>query len=172
MRSLLVLVSVVVLVVSVSASDGWSAAATQPGAAPPVHVDLPVGWEPKAGDLQGALQAACNPRLPGWFELVAVPKSDYTDDVDLQAWARDMKENIRGLRRLKNHEETDLQERTIGGRHVMEYEISGELKSVRYRQRVVMLQVGDYFCRVSCWTVRSRWEAAQGDFETLIKDLK
>jgi hypothetical protein len=171
MRLLLLVVAVSATVLSWRV-DAEPAPATRPGAAPPVHVELPSGWEAKPPVAKTILQYATYPELGAYFQLIAEPKSDFAKKVDLLAWAKMVKENSAKTSTLAKREETALKQGKIGERATVEYEITGEAKDVKFHFRIIMVEFAGQYCKVVCWTTPSHWEAAQPKFEELVKQLK
>ena len=60
----------------------------------------------------------------------------------------------------------------ISGRAVVEYEVTGEYEGLKLHYRYIMLEAGDYYCQLVCWTVPSHWEEAQRQFEGLVGRVK
>lgn len=130
---------------------------------------------PKGGSPRGSTRLPCNPariELAAYFELFVAPKSDYADNFDLQAWAQHVKENAAARSTLAKRKETELRERKFDGRGALEYEVTGEFKGVRLHYQNFMLESGDYYCRLMCWTTPSHWKDAQPKFDELVTRLK
>jgi hypothetical protein len=141
--------------------------------APPVSVDpLPNDWQALTPTLKMILQFAECPEAGAYFQLEADAKEDLSDTVDLMAWAKLIKEAVSKTTALKNRRETELKESRIGNQKVVEYEITGELKGVKLHYRIIMLLVGDWYCKLTCWSTPSHWKAAQPKFEELVGKLK
>jgi hypothetical protein len=107
-----------------------------------------------------------------YFELVIEPKLDFADSVDLMAWAKLVKEASAKGSTLANRKDTELRKRKVGARATVEYEVTGESKGVKLRFRNIMIQSGDHYCKLVCWTTPSHWEQAQAKFDELVGRLK
>ena len=117
-----------------------------------VHISLPSGWQPKPPPIKNAVQFAVYLDRLIYFELVLEPKMDFSESLDLMGWAKLVKENSARESKLENRKDTELRRRTVGGRAVVEYEVIGELRGMKFRYRNIMLQSGDQFCKLVCWT--------------------
>jgi len=137
-----------------------------------VRVQLPSGWEAKKPQHKQAVQCATYPDLPAYFELFVESKADFAERVDLMAWAKRVRENNKKNSILVNRKDTELRERKIGDRTTVEYEVTGELKGQRLHFRNILLQVGDTYCWLMCWTAPSHWDSAQPKFDVLVSRLK
>jgi hypothetical protein len=171
MRLSLCLVGVVLTCFPLIASAQSGSTGTRRKSAP-VHVDLPPGWQAKKPPLKAVIQFAEYPDLTAYFELIVEPKSDFADNIDLMAWAKLVKENSAKKSTLANRKDTELQERKVGNRTTVEYEILGELRGVKLHYRNIMLQSGNYYCKLVCWTTPSNWEDAQPQFDALVGRTK
>jgi hypothetical protein len=155
--------------------SGCSAQSTSSGAprqSARIRVDLPPGWQSLKPPVRTALQFAEYPDLAAYFELVIEPKSDFADNVDLMAWAKLVRENTAKASKLVNRKDTECRERKINGQATVEYEVTGESKGVKFHFRNILLQHGDYYCKLACWTTPSHWEDAQAKFDELVGRLK
>ena len=137
-----------------------------------IHLTLPEGWAPKMSKSAKVLQFAEYPPLIAYFELVAEPKADFSDETDLMRWASLVKANAAKSSTLTDRAETELKAGSIGGRKTVEYEIAGEIKGVQLRYRIVMLEANGCFCKVSCWTTPRHWNDAQSKFEEIVRRLR
>jgi hypothetical protein len=137
-----------------------------------IHVDLPAGWTPKPSKLPNVLLFAENRPMVAFFEVVAVPKAAFDTDLDLMAWARQVKENTAKVSVLTGRHETDLKPGNIGGRATVEYEISARIRNTAVRYRMIMLEQKGCFCKVACWTTPAHWDDAQPDFEKVVVSLE
>lgn len=136
------------------------------------YISLPSGWQPKPPPIKNAVQFAVYRDRLIYFELVLEPKMDFSDNLDLLGWAKLVKENSAKESTLENRKDTELRKRTVGGREILEYEVTGELRGMKFHYRNIMLQSGDKFCKLVCWTVPSQWEEAQAKFDELVSNLK
>ena len=160
--------SLLVLLVPLLSAPALSAG---PATRPAPHVELPAGWAEKASKFGTVSEYATAPGV-GAFQLVTEPASDFAADLDVPSWAKLVKKSAAASSKLQNRTETDFQKRTIGGREVVSYQITGESNGVKLHYRVMMLRVADRFCKLICWSVPSEWEAAQPKFDELVGRLK
>lgn len=137
-----------------------------------VHLELPEGWTPKTPKFGTVLQFAEYPPLIAFIELVVEPKADFSDDTDLRKWASKIKAITARSTKLSNRAETELNAGNIGGRKTIEYEVAGENNGVKFRFRMIMLEVNGCFCKFACWTTPSHWEDAQPKFEEVVQRLR
>jgi hypothetical protein len=136
-----------------------------------VRIDLPDGWESR-NLYKAAAQSGEYPELAAYFELFVVPKSDYADNVDLKAWAQIVKENAAKRSTLVKRKDTELRERKIDRRATLEYEVTGEFKGAKLLYQNFLLESGDYYCKLMCWTTPSHWKDAQPKFDELVGRIK
>ena len=153
---------------AVPATQPATRPATQPAA---VLVDLPDGWVPRTSATPGLSQYAWHPGI-GYFQLVTLPASDFDADFDARALAELCKPRLAKESKLQGREETDLTERTIAGRKVVQYEITGESHGLKLHYRLMSMEVRGRFCQLICWSLPSEWAAAQPAFDELVKRLK
>ena len=139
---------------------------------PPVRVELPPGWQPRTPYSKNILQQAAYPDLDAYFQFLIEPRSDFADGLGLMGWSKLVQRNTSEVSKLANRKETELRERRISGRAVVEYEVTGEYDGVKVHFRHIMLEAGDYYCHLVCWTVPSHWEEAQRQFEGLVGRVK
>ena len=144
---------------------------TKPAASAPPEVALPNGWEARKSTLPHVLQFAKYSDPLAFFELSADAREDFVDSTDLMAWAKLVKASTAKSSRLLNREETELRQNSIAGRTTVEYEITGEFRNIKLHYRMIMLQVGGYYCKLGCWTTPSNWDAAQPKFDELVSYL-
>ena len=163
MRTLSLLVLLVPLLSAPALSAG-------PASRPVLYVDLPAGWTEMAPKYKTVSEYASFPG--GSFELVGGPASDFAPGLDLTAFAELMKRSAAASSELQNRTDTDLQTRTIAGREVVSYQITGERNGVTLRYRVMCLRVGDQFCKLICCAFPTEWEAAQPKFDELVGHLQ
>jgi len=135
---------------------------------PPVRVELPPGWQPRTPSSKNAVQKAAYPDLDAYFLFLIEPRSDFADGLGLMGWSKLVQRNTSEVSKLANRKETELRERRISGRAVVEYEVTGEYEGLKLHYRYIMLEAGDYYCQLVCWTVPSHWEEAQRQFEGLV----
>ena len=45
-------------------------------------------------------------------------------------------------------------------------------KGIDVHFRIIMLQRGNYFCKLGCWTTPSYWDGAQAKFDELVPNLR
>jgi hypothetical protein len=169
MRPSICLAAALMISLPASAQSTDSGAARAPA---PVRVELPEGWKSKTPTVKGISQYAEYPGLVAYFQLVLEPRSDFADSVDLMAWAKLVKENSAKTSKLANRKDTELRERKVGDRATVEYEVTGEIRGVKLRYRNIMVQSGDHYCKLVCWTTPSHWEEAQAKFDELVGRLK
>jgi uncharacterized protein (TIGR03067 family) len=143
-----------------------------PGKSSRIRVDLPPGWQSRVPSLRSIVQYAVDLTDAAGFELIVERKSDFAKDVDLMAWAKLVKANTANHSKLANRKDTEPRSRKVSGRETVEFEITGETKLVKLHYRIIMLQLGDSFCRLVCWTNPSHWEADQPKFDELVQRLK
>jgi len=136
-----------------------------------VRVDLPSGWQSKPPPIKSAVQFAVYQDHSIFFELVLEPKMDFSDSVDLMAWGRLVKENSAKESTLEHRKDTEVRRRTVAGRETVEYEVTGEMKGLKLHFRNIMVQSGDTFCKLVCWSVPSQWDEAQAKFDELVSHL-
>ena len=136
-----------------------------------VRVDLPAGWQSKPPPIKSAVQFAVYQDHSIFFELVLEPKMDFSDSVDLMAWGRLVKENSAKESSLEHRKDTEVRRRTVAGRETVEYEVTGETKGLKLHFRNIMIQSGDTFCKLVCWSVPSQWDEAQAKFDELVSHL-
>jgi hypothetical protein len=146
------------------------APATKPADA--LHLALPAGWVAKQSKIPTVVQFAEYPPLVAFFELVAEPKSDYSDTTDLMKWAALSKSVARQQSKLGNRQETELNRGSVAGHPTVEYEMTGESNGVKFRFRMIMLECNGCFCKFVCWTTPSHWDDAQPKFEEVVAALK
>jgi hypothetical protein len=144
--------------------------ATKP--ADSLHLTLPQGWITKQSKLPNVIQFAEYPPLVAYFELVASPKADFSDDMTLMKWAALSRSTAAKTSKLENRSETELKTGSVAGRSTVEYEITGEIKGVKLRYRMIMLECNGCYCRLICWTTPSHWDEAQPKFEEVVRLLK
>jgi hypothetical protein len=138
-----------------------------------VRVDLPPGWQTKVPPLKNIVQYAVDYADVAAFELLVEPKSDFAKGVDLMAWAKMVKKaNDARPSKLAERKETELRERKVSGKATVEYGITGETKLANLHYRIIMVEAGDHFCRLVCWTNPSHWEQDQAKFDDLVGRLK
>jgi hypothetical protein len=133
--------------------------ATITPAAQPVYVDLPLGWQPRTPSVSTVRQMADCPEIKAHFTLAIQPQAEFNND--LMAWAEMTKKATAKQTKLANRTETELKATHIGDHSVVEYEIRGDAGSYRGFSRVIMLPIGEWFCKVTCWTGPEYWNAAQ-----------
>lgn len=143
-------------------------AATAPTS--PVIVELPHGWTPRKPTVSTVRQMADHAKLQAHFTLALQPRSQFKDD--LMAWAKATKKATAQQTKLRDRTESALRESRIHGHSVIEYQISGRTGKYRGILRVFMLPIGDWFCKLTCWTTSDHWDAAQPEFEELIGRLR
>ncbi len=133
------------------------------------RVELPSGWEAKTPpkSVQVA-QFAVNSELNAYFELLPEAKADFSDSLDLDAYAKLVKEASTKRSKLANRKETELTSGKIGDCKTVEYEVTGEMNGVKLHYRIIMVEFGDWFIKLTCWTTPSHWKAAQPKFEELV----
>ena len=136
-----------------------------------VRVDLPSGWESKPPPMKKVVQFAAYRDHSIYFELVLEPKMDFSESMDLMAWAKLVKENSAKESTLERRKDTELRRRTVAGRETIEYEVTGESRGVKLHFRNILLQSGDQFCKLVCWSVPSQWDEAQEKFDELVSHL-
>jgi hypothetical protein len=139
---------------------------------PPVRVELPPGWQPRTPNQKIIAQQAAYPDLNAYLQLLIEPRSDFADGLGLMGWSKLVQSSAREVSKLANRKETKLREGRISGRAVVEYEVTGESEGMKLHFRHSMLEAGDYYCHLICWTVPSHWEEAQGQFEGLVGRVK
>lgn len=137
-----------------------------------IQVELPEGWQPRTPPMKNVLQFAFYPDLDAYFELLADQRSDLPHNVDLQAWAKLVKEASAKTSNLVNREETQLKAGRVAGQPTVEYEVTGELSGEKLHYRVIMLVLRDQFCKLACWTTPDHWTAAQLKFEEVVSRLR
>ncbi len=125
---------------------------------PPVRVELPPGWQSRTPYTKNIVQQAAYPDLDAYFQFGIELRSDFADGLGLMGWSKLLKRNTSKLSKLANRQETELREGRISGRAVVEYEVTGEYNGVKLHYRHIMLEAGDYYCKLVCWTVPSLWE--------------
>lgn len=147
------------------------AGTTQP-ATPPVKVSpLPDGWVAKTPIVKAAKQYAANAENNIFFELIEEPVSDFSDDLDLTGYGKLIQQTSAAKSKLGHRVATDLKPSKVGGRDVIEYEVTGELQGLKLHYRFVLVRIGDTYCNLSCWCTPSHWADAQADIESLVGNL-
>lgn len=137
---------------------------------PAVRINpLPDGWKPGIAD-SDFIQTGSSSALAAHFEMHLTPKPG--DKLDLAQWAAiekklDAKDSI-----ITDRKETALKPATIGDRKVIEYEITGALFGLQLHYRIFYFEVGKTLCNLKCWTTPAHWDAANPQFETLVKNVK
>ena len=139
---------------------------------PPVRVELPPGWRPRTPYSKNIVQQAAYPDLDSYFQFGIERRSDFADGLGLMGWSKLLERNTGKVSKLANRQETELREGMISGRAVVEYESTGDLNGVKLHYRHIMLEAGDYYCKLVCWTVPSHWEEAQSQFDGLVGRVK
>ena len=142
------------------------------GAKPTARADLPAGWEARPLPDKGTSQFAVNTDQNAYYQLVTEPRDDFGANVDLHEWAKRVKENTAKTSKLEGRQDTELKARTVEGREVEEYEVTGEFKGIKYHFRSTMLRVGDCYCKMVFWTTPSHWDDAVAKFDELVGRLK
>jgi hypothetical protein len=137
-----------------------------------IHVNLPPGWIRKASKSPKVLAFGENPSMLAFFEVIAEPRAQFDSDVDLMAWARLVKGNTTRISVLTDRHETDLKPGRIGGQPTVEYEISGRIRNIALRYRMIMLEQKGCFVKVACWTTPAHWDEAQPEFEKVVDNLR
>ena len=141
-----------------------------PSATSPVYVDLPAGWQPRKPTVATVGQIADFPELKAHFTLAIQPQTEFNNN--LMEWAEATKKATAEQTKLTNRTETSLKQGHIGVHSVVEYQIEGSVGTSRGISRVIMLPVGEWFCKVMCWTTPDNWLAAQPKFDELICRLR
>ncbi|MDB5295457.1 MAG: hypothetical protein JWO31_1440 [Phycisphaerales bacterium] len=153
----------------------WQHRADRPTPPPTeaLHLALPPGWAgrppPKADAI---LTYAVRADLNAGFEMTAVPRANFDDDVDLAAWGALSQARSAKASKLAHRADTSLVRGRIGGRPTAEYEVAGDLGASALRYRIVMLEVNGYYCKLTFWTVPNNWDAALPAFEAVVEALK
>ncbi len=160
--------ALVFMIQTLGCAPGQSPGTDGPRNPPPIRVELPPGWKPRTPSSKNIVQEARYPDLDAYFQLVIQPRSDFADGLGPMGWAKLVKRNAAKVSKLANRQETELREGMISGRAVVEYEVTGEYNGVKLHFRHIMLEAGDYYCKVGCWTVPSHWEEAQRQFDGLV----
>ena len=133
---------------------------------------LPAGWVAKTPRVRNAVQFAEYPRLVAYFELMEEPRSAFSEKMDLVSYAKLCRQSTARKSKLTNRTETEVKAGSIGGRPIAEFEVTGELRGIKLHFRYISIQVGDWFCNVSCWTSPSHWEAAQPQFDEVVPNVR
>ena len=175
--------SVVVLLLFIGASCGCDSARppSPPAAAAqtafetsadnsPVFVQLPPGWRSRRPTVATVRQIADYPDLDAHFTLAIQARAEFNDD--LKTWAGVTQKATGEQTKLTNRTETVLVETSVGKKPAVEYQITGDAAGVRGKSRVIMLRVGEWFCKVTCWTTPENWDAAQPKFDEIIGQLR
>lgn len=136
----------------------------------PVYVELPQGWRTRQPKVATVRQIADYPQLAAHFTLAIQPQADFGDD--LMAWAEATKQATAEQSTLTDRRETALRQSRIGAHTVVEYEIEADSDGSPGRARVIMLPLGEWFCKVTCWTTPANWDAAQPRFEDVVTHLR
>jgi hypothetical protein len=162
----------VVIVLLVLVVGALFAAGAPSGQAPLRVNPLPDGWSIKQSTSKRSLQLAENSDLSAWFHLCADPASDFNDGVDLQAYAKLIKESVAKHSKLTNRKETELVANQLGQLPTLEYEITGENHGVKAHYKITMFRVGEWYYSLSCWSTPSHWHDARPKFEELLWHLR
>ena len=136
----------------------------------PVIVELPQGWTPRKPTVATVRQMADYAALQAHFTLALQSRAQFNND--LMRWAEATKMATKQQTKLKGRTESVLHKRIIQGQTVIEFEIAGNAGGSSGIARVFMLSVGDWFCKLTCWTTPDHWNAAQPKFEELLGQLR
>lgn len=139
-----------------------------------LHLDLPRGWmdSQTRKPVPPVLRIVENRPLFAYCELVAESKGDFAEGHTLADWAKAARANSDKASKLENREETELHPNSVGGRHTLEYEITGEVRNVRLHYRIVNVERNGCFCKLVFWTTPSHWEANQSVFDEVVNSLR
>jgi hypothetical protein len=151
-------------------SNGLNARSTTHAAESSVIVELPHAWQPRKPTVATVQQMADDAELQAHFTLAVQRRVEFNDD--LMAWAKITKKATAEQTKLTNRTESTLKQSLIGGHSVIEYEIAGDAGRYRGVSRVFMLRIGEWFCKLTCWTTPENWKAAQPKFEELLGRLR
>jgi hypothetical protein len=133
---------------------------------------LPSGWRAKP-KVKNEIQFAGLTGHEIYFQLITEPKMDFADRIGLSEWAALVRKNSAKESTLINRIDTELRNKTVGKRQIVEYEVIGELESgLKLHFRNIMLESGADYCKLVCWTTPSEWEAAQTKFDELVSRIK
>jgi hypothetical protein len=137
-----------------------------------LHLVLPEGWVSKQSKIPSVLQFAEYPPLTAFIELLADSKADLSDATDLMKWATLMKSSAAKTSKLENRSETELKSGSVAHQPTIEYEVTGEIKGVKLRYRMISFERNGCFCKLICWTSPSHWDDAQPKFEEIVQSVK
>jgi Trypsin-like peptidase domain len=144
--------------------------ATRPADA--LHLDLPSGWEEQPSKVAGVIKYARNSDHSAYVDFLADSKADFSDDMDLMTWVKRVKASAARMSKLDERDETEIVSRRINDRDVLEFEITGELDRVKLHYRMDALELNGCYCRMVFWTVPSKWDDMQGEFDAVVQSLK
>ncbi len=132
-------------------------------------VQLTDGWHARVAYVAAIDQAGQYRSQPFYFDLFLFRASEYRS---LMAFAKRRHAGSVNTTHLANRQETELAERQVGGRKIVEFEITGEHDAMSLHYRYIELKVGDHYCNLICWTTAKHWAEAQPLFDGLVKNLK
>jgi hypothetical protein len=141
-------------------------------AGPAVHVDpLPPGW--KAGQFDtNTLLTGSSSELEAHFELEITSKNTIKG-MDLARFAAmEKKREAKDSAAQTDRKETELTPVTLGDHKSLQYEITGTLFGLKLHWRTIFVEVGDSFCNIRCWAPPAHWEAANPQFDMIVKNIK
>jgi hypothetical protein len=152
-----------------AAPDSPAPAALEPTGA--VYIELPAGWRATKPTNAQLVQSGENTAAKARFTLAIVSSAKF--DGDLDAWAAATKLITAQTTKVTNRQETELTSGRIGEHAVVEYQITGDFANMPGHLRVIMLQTGDWFCKVTCISFApAAWDAAQPKFDELIDRIR
>lgn len=136
-----------------------------------VRLKLPADWKSEPSGTASIVTQANDPDLGASIILQAFSPVARKKDLDLKAWAEEMKKNHVG-EKLDDRRETELSDVKIRGRKAVQYDVTGSMGGAGMQYRTIFFEHGDCFCSLLCRASKDKWSKAQPRFEEVFAAIE
>lgn len=135
-----------------------------------LEISLPKGFKEEIVLSEDADIQASNMAKEDYFILLSELKEDFGADISLKEYYDLISDNMVGA--VQNPQQTEPQEVSINGNRGLQYELTGEIDSIKIAYIITLVESDDRFSQLIFWTVQSMMDKKRDVYQQSTNTFK